>query len=106
MAAVEVKDKNRGASKELNFLSTVAEGMPALGWLTLDSKPGPFVAEMRDAAQFYANRVVKDNKGTNDDAVEWAKAFTGLLEDLRKYIMTHHTTGLKWNPNVRPYSVH
>lgn len=61
MAAIEVKEKNRG-SKQSNHLATVAEGLPALGWVTLDSKPGPFVGEMRDSAQFWANRVVKDHK--------------------------------------------
>ncbi|GAA5855202.1 hypothetical protein JCM3766R1_003058, partial [Sporobolomyces carnicolor] len=30
--------------------------------------------------------------------VEWARSFVTLLEELRKYIMQHHTTGLTWNP--------
>lgn len=97
---IELKEKNRGNKDEINFLFTVAEGIPALGWVTLDSTPGPFVGEMRDAAQFYANRVVKDHKGKNETAVQWTKAFIALLEDLRKYIMAHHTTGLAWNPKV------
>ena len=32
---------------------------------------------------------------------EWVKGYLSLLEELRKYIMEHHTTGLVWNPNVR-----
>ena len=83
MAVLDIKESNR-PSKEINQLSTVSEGIPALGWVTLvsfslcsldstrrtyhlptttkDSKPGPFVGDMKDSAQFYANRVVKDNK--------------------------------------------
>lgn len=36
-AAVELKEKNRG-SKEINFLNTVAEGIPALGWVQVVSR--------------------------------------------------------------------
>ena len=31
---------------------------------------------------------------------EWVKAYMSLIEELRKYIMEYHTTGLKWNANV------
>ena len=31
---------------------------------------------------------------------EWVKAYVSLLEELRKYIMDYHTTGLVWNPKV------
>lgn len=34
MGAVDLKDKNR-ASKDYNALTMVAEGIPALGWVTL-----------------------------------------------------------------------
>lgn len=34
VASIEIKEKNR-ASKEANLLSTVSEGIPALGWVTL-----------------------------------------------------------------------
>ena len=41
LAAVELKDKNRG-SKDFNGLTMVAEGIPALGWVTLVSpQPQP-----------------------------------------------------------------
>ena len=32
--------------------------------------------------------------------VEWVRAFNGLLEELKKYTMEHHATGLGWNPKV------
>ena len=61
ITVTELKEKNR-PSKQFNHLSVVAEGIPALAWVTLDQKPGPFVADMKESAQFYANRVVKDFK--------------------------------------------
>ena len=33
--------------------------------------------------------------------VEWVRGYIALLEELRKYVMEYHTTGLVWNPNVR-----
>ncbi|GAA5885400.1 hypothetical protein JCM6882_009603 [Rhodosporidiobolus microsporus] len=97
MAVIEVKEKNR-ASKESNQLTVVSEGIPALGWVTLDQKPGPYVGEFKDSTMFWVNRVIKEHKETNPKQVEWARSFVALLEELRKYIMEYHTTGLVWNP--------
>lgn len=35
MAAVDIREKNRSSKEEANQLSTVAEGLPALGWVTM-----------------------------------------------------------------------
>ncbi|GAA5957589.1 hypothetical protein JCM3765_001446 [Sporobolomyces pararoseus] len=97
MAVIDMKEKNRG-SKELNQLTVVSEGIPALGWVTLDNLPGPYVNEFKDSSMFWVNRVIKEFKDSNPKQVEWARSFISLLEELRKYIMQHHTTGLTWNP--------
>ena len=55
---------------------------------------------MKESAQFYANRVVKDYKDSDPKQVEWARSFIALLEDLRKFVLAHHTTGLSWNAKV------
>ena len=52
---------NRGSSF-FNHLATVADGIPMLGWVTVDPKPLDYVKEMMNSAQFYGNRVVKDYK--------------------------------------------
>lgn len=59
---VEIKDHNR-SSPLFNHLSVVAEGVPSLGWVVVEPAPAPYVAEMKDAAQFYVNRVIKEYKG-------------------------------------------
>lgn len=61
-AVVAVKDSSR-ASPQFNLLALVAEGIPALGWVVVEPTPVPYIAEMKDAAQFYVNRVIKEFKG-------------------------------------------
>ncbi|KAL9934098.1 hypothetical protein V8E36_007180 [Tilletia maclaganii] len=92
-----VRDDRKVDRKWLNHLSTVAEGAPAAGWIAVEPKPGPFVADMRDSAQFYSNRVIKDFKDSDKTQVEWSRAFISLLETMREYVMKNHTTGLMWN---------
>lgn len=94
-----MRDKNRGDKLHFNHLSTVSEGIPAVGWIAVEPKPGPYVGEMKDSAQFYANRVIKDFKETDKTHVEWSRSFTKLLEALKAYVLKTHTTGLVWNPN-------
>lgn len=95
---IEIRDKNRGDKQHFNHLSTVSEGIPAVGWVAVEPKPGPYVGEMKDSAQFYANRVIKDFKDTDKTHVEWSRSFTKLLEALKAYVLKTHTTGLVWNP--------
>ncbi|KAG0144922.1 hypothetical protein CROQUDRAFT_659362 [Cronartium quercuum f. sp. fusiforme G11] len=95
---VEVKDAHRGEKRLFNGLNAVAEGIPGLGWVAVESKPGPMVSDAKDSAQFWVNRVVKDCKDSEPLLAEWAKSFVVVLEDLRKYIMQYHTTCLVWNP--------
>jgi adenylyl cyclase-associated protein len=61
MNITTIKDQNRPAPV-FSQLSAVAEGTPALGWVVVSPTPGPFINDMKDAAQFYANRVIKENK--------------------------------------------
>ncbi|RKP26766.1 adenylate cyclase associated N terminal-domain-containing protein [Syncephalis pseudoplumigaleata] len=92
------RNDNRG-SPLFNHLSTVSEGISALGWITVEPAPAPYVGEMKDSAHFYANRVLKDYKDTDVKHVEWANAFMSILEELQSYVKSYHTTGLVWNPN-------
>lgn len=96
-AITRAKEANRKDRDWFNHLSTVAEGAPCVGWVTVEPKPGPFVAEIKDATQFYANRVLKEFKEKDPRHGEWVKGYSGLLEELRKYVMEFHTTGLVWN---------
>ncbi|TFK88794.1 cyclase-associated protein [Polyporus arcularius HHB13444] len=97
-AISRAKEANRKDREWFNHLSTVAEGAPCIGWVTVP-KPGPYVAEIKDSTQFYGNRVIKEFKEKDPKHSEWVKSYIVLLEELRKYVMEYHTTGLVWNPN-------
>ncbi|KAI9056890.1 hypothetical protein FKP32DRAFT_1585029 [Trametes sanguinea] len=97
-AITRAKEANRKDREWFNHLSAVAEGAPCVGWVTISPKPGPYVAEIKDSTQFYGNRVIKEFKDKDPKHAEWVKAYLGLLEEMRKFIMEHHTTGLVWNP--------
>ena len=117
----EYRNKNR-RSDFFNHLSAISESIAALGWVQVvrvheiltsyslyrltnyvkiifqKPAPSPFVKEMNDAGQFYANRVLKDFKEKDKKHVEWTKAWSATLAELQAYVKQHHTTGLVWNP--------
>ncbi|KAG0013012.1 hypothetical protein BGZ82_002315 [Podila clonocystis] len=101
MAKVTALRENNRSSPFSNHLITVDGGVPALGWVALDSKPAPYVGEMKDSAQFYANRVIKDWKEKDPNHVLWVRSFITLLTELQNYVKKFHTTGLVWNPKVK-----
>ncbi|XP_004693343.1 PREDICTED: adenylyl cyclase-associated protein 2 [Condylura cristata] len=90
------REKNRG-SEMFNHLSAVSESIPALGWIAVSPKPGPYVKEMNDAATFYTNRVLKDYKHSDLRHVDWVKSYLNIWSELQAYIKEHHTTGLTWS---------
>ncbi|XP_066531807.1 adenylyl cyclase-associated protein 1 [Hoplias malabaricus] len=90
------REKNR-SSPLFNHLSAVSESVPALGWVAMSPKPGPYVKEMQDAAMFYTNRVLKDYKEKDKTHVDWVKSYLSIWTELQNYIKQHHTTGLVWS---------
>uniref|UniRef100_A0A8C9A416 Cyclase associated actin cytoskeleton regulatory protein 2 n=1 Tax=Prolemur simus TaxID=1328070 RepID=A0A8C9A416_PROSS len=93
------RESNRG-SNMFNHLSAVSESIPALGWIAVSPKPGPYVKEMNDAATFYTNRVLKDYKHSDLRHVDWVKSYLSIWSELQAYIKEHHTTGLTWSKTV------
>ncbi|KAG9294566.1 hypothetical protein G9A89_008677 [Geosiphon pyriformis] len=92
----EYRENNR-PSPFFNHLSTVSEGIGALGWVSVDPKPAPFVGDLKDSSQFYAHRVIKEFKDKDRTHVEWANSFVALLTELQNYVKKYHITGLVWN---------
>nr|KAF6504197.1 cyclase associated actin cytoskeleton regulatory protein 2 [Rousettus aegyptiacus] len=86
------RERNRGSTM-FNHLSAVSESIPALGWIAVSPKPGPYVKEMNDAATFYTNRVLKDYKHSDLRHVDWVKSYLNIWSELQAYIKEHHTTG-------------
>jgi len=96
--AIDYREKNRSKQAVFNHLSTISEGIPALGWVMVSPKPAPHVAQMKEAAEFYSNRVLKDFKDKDETQKNWAKSFPAVLGELQEYVKKYHTTGLSWNP--------
>lgn len=95
-AVVEVRESNR-TSTATNQLATIAEGVPALGWVSTTA-PADYVQDFKDSAQFYGNRALKDNK----DSGEWVKNFLSYLNELKAAVTKEFADGLKWNANGKP----
>ncbi|KAI4525200.1 hypothetical protein K525DRAFT_290851 [Schizophyllum commune Loenen D] len=96
-AVQRCKEANRKERDWLNHLTVLAEGAPCIGWV-VQVKPGPYVGEIKDSVAYYGNRIMKEFKDKDPKHVEWVRGFTGILDELRKYVLEYHTTGLAWNP--------
>ncbi|KAI0668519.1 adenylate cyclase associated N terminal-domain-containing protein [Trametes maxima] len=96
-AITRAKEANRKDREWFNHLSTVAEGAPCVGWVTISPKPGPYANEIKDSTQFYGNRIIKEFKEKEPKHVQWVRAYIAIQEEQHKYIMEYHTTGLEWN---------
>lgn len=56
----ELREGNR-SSPFFTHLSTVTEGIVALGWI-VERKPADFIKETLGGAQYYGNKVLKEYK--------------------------------------------
>ncbi|KAL6902831.1 adenylate cyclase associated N terminal domain-containing protein [Trichoderma evansii] len=101
MAATELKESNRPDPMYSN-LSAVADGIMVMGWVTVDRRPYTFVEESLGAAQFFGNRVLKEQKDNDPKQVEWVQSFYQIFHDLGDYIKQHHASGVAWNPRGEP----
>lgn len=61
MAVNELKDSNRGDPLHTQ-LSAVADGIMVLAWVTVENKPFAHVEDCLSSAQFFGNRVIKEQK--------------------------------------------
>lgn len=100
----QFREQNRQSPLN-NHLLAISESIPALGWVCVAPTPGPHVNEMKDASQFYTNRVLKDWKDKDAKHVDWARAWIETLTELQKFIKQHHTTGLVWSGKGAPQAV-
>lgn len=101
MAAIDVKESNRG-SPFANQLSAVADGIMMLAWVTDEAKPHKHVENTLGSAQYYGNRVIKDNKDKDPQQLDWVQAFQQVFKDLIEYIQLHYPSGLTWNAKGQP----
>eukprot|EP00055_Hartaetosiga_balthica_P013569 m.70268 g.70268 ORF g.70268 m.70268 type:complete len:476 (+) comp8304_c0_seq1:89-1516(+) len=85
-------------SEFATHLLVVAEGIPSLGWIDMGEKPVPFIKEMTDCSEFFANRIMKEK---NPEHTAWAKSYLDLLRALGAYVKKYHPTGPVWGKKMR-----
>ena len=68
MTAVENIRQNNRASDFRDHLAMVADGVEALGWVTVEPKPADFVAELYGGLQLYGNKILKLYKDKYESA--------------------------------------
>lgn len=92
----EFKEANR-ASPFRDQLSMTAEGMGALNWVALDSKPADWVAEIIGGVQLFGNKVLKEFKEKDQQQVTYVQSYYALWKNLQAYIKKHFPMGVTWN---------
>ncbi|OAQ86548.1 adenylyl cyclase-associated protein [Purpureocillium lilacinum] len=107
----ELKDSNR-PDPMYTQLSAVADGIMMLAWVTIENRPYKHVEECLGSAQFFGNRVLKEQKDrhgspsstcTQDPKqVEWIQSFYQLFRDLAEYVKQFYPSGITWNPHGQP----
>ncbi|KAF1949555.1 hypothetical protein CC80DRAFT_497441 [Byssothecium circinans] len=102
-AAMEKVDEIRQGNREPQLkdpLAMVADGVGALGWVTVEGSPKPheYINELFGGAQMYGNKVLKEYRDKPEKTnVEWVQAYYKLFKALSEYAKKHHTTSVAWN---------
>ncbi|GFY48626.1 adenylyl cyclase-associated protein [Trichonephila inaurata madagascariensis] len=78
-----------------NHFATVREAILALGWINVKPAPTQYIKDAREAGEYYANRVLSNNKG-NQLHRNWVTSWNQLLTDLQKYVAANFLTGFPW----------
>ncbi|XP_023335821.1 adenylyl cyclase-associated protein [Eurytemora carolleeae] len=99
ISEIQAYREKKRCSPVFNHLSMISESVPALGWVGVTPAPAPYVRELKDAGQFYANRVLRESKADKDLVDSWIEILTRLADFVKK----NHTTGLQWNRNGAEY---
>ncbi|KAI0191731.1 adenylate cyclase associated N terminal-domain-containing protein [Xylaria flabelliformis] len=93
-----IKEETKRESPVFAQVTTVAEGIMVLAWVTVDLKPFKHVEESLGSAQFFGNRVLSEYKDKDPDQVQWVRAYYQIFRDLTEYVKRYFPNGIPWNP--------
>eukprot|EP00878_Enallax_costatus_P031269 GHUV01034183.1.p1 GENE.GHUV01034183.1~~GHUV01034183.1.p1 ORF type:complete len:432 (+),score=154.97 GHUV01034183.1:2250-3545(+) len=103
MAASALADNRRSAVFQQN--KVLAEALQALSWLAYTGPscgmhtPAQHISESWNSAEFYANKLLKEFRGVDENQVNWVKGLKELYTALQKFVSANYPMGLKWNPS-------
>jgi adenylyl cyclase-associated protein len=96
-AVTRAKEANRKEREWFNHLTVVAEGAVCVGWVTVEPKPAQSIADIRESTTYYSNRILKEFREKDARHTEWVRAFIAIMDEMKRYILENHPTGLVWN---------
>ncbi|KAH0584335.1 hypothetical protein H2248_009877 [Termitomyces sp. 'cryptogamus'] len=96
-AVAHAKEKNRKERDWFGHIAFLSEVGAHVGWV-VSPKPASHINEVRDSVVYYGNKIMQEYKSKDPKHVEWVKAFLVILDELKKYVLEYHATGLTWNP--------
>lgn len=90
------RDQKRHDALFANHLATIAESVVALSWITVPSAPAQFIKDMKEAGDYFGNRVLNANK-SDPRHMLWINKWQTTLNLLEMYVKRYHLTGFAWN---------
>jgi len=84
---------------QINHQKALTEALQSFAWVTVEPAPMGFIESYIGGFDFWGNKIRQEFKGKDDNQVNFCvhmKAF--LVELMKTYVKTHHTTGMTWNP--------
>ena len=106
-ASVAAIGKLRDRDEFENHARAVIEGVGAFSWLNpAMMTPAPYINDMADASDFYANKVRTEfkSKEGGENHVQWCKELDGVFRGLGAFVKENQPTGLTWNPKGKEVS--
>ncbi|PFH52429.1 hypothetical protein AMATHDRAFT_46293 [Amanita thiersii Skay4041] len=103
-AIEKTKDGNKKERDWFTHLTFISAAAPVVGWV-LHPKPAPYIMDIKESAEYYGNKLIKEWKEKDTKHVEWVRALTKILNETKKYVEEYNPTGLSWNPKVNPDSI-
>ncbi|KJK76198.1 hypothetical protein H634G_08604 [Metarhizium anisopliae BRIP 53293] len=96
VAVTDIQKKNRFDGMYVH-LTAVADGIRMLAWVNIHSRPFVYVEESLGSAQFFGNKIFKNQKEKDKLEVEWIKSYYQVCQGLVSYVKLHFPTGITWN---------
>ncbi|GLC36585.1 hypothetical protein PLESTB_000164600 [Pleodorina starrii] len=91
-----------------HHLKMLAEAVGALGFLAYSghgcgmSAPRQHVADCWQSAEFFANKLLMEFRGKDDNQVAWVRGLKTLAQQLEQFVTRNCPTGLRFDPNGLP----
>ncbi|GIL62665.1 hypothetical protein Vafri_16850 [Volvox africanus] len=99
-----VTEAAEGGRSCQNHLKVLSEAVGALGFLACGPgsgcSPRQHVLDCWQSAEFFANKLLMEFRGKDEDQVAWVKGLKALVQtQLEQFVLRNCPTGLRFNPD-------